>query len=112
MKVHFDDDAVAEVKFHRGSVYAHIDETNLYCLELETPVTSAMVVATTGNQNVQLWHTRLGHPGRSVFNALFRYAEWPLTAVDLRVDESFSCESCVKGKLTRKSFHSTQSVAS
>lgn len=106
VRIHFDDDDFAMVKLECGSTTARIDETNLYHLQLESPPDSAMMSTCPTEQSLSLWHARLGHPGQNVFNALFRHADWPLTNVDLRVDDKFHCESCVKGKLTRKSFHS------
>lgn len=106
VRVHFDDDDdCAIVKVQSASAAARIDDTNLYHLELESPPDVVMVVSSTSEQSASLWHVRLGHPGRNVFNALFRHVDWPLANVGLRVDETFHCESCVKGKLTQKSFH-------
>ncbi|GMF35420.1 unnamed protein product [Phytophthora fragariaefolia] len=46
VRVHFDDEEFAKVKLQQGSTYAKVDKTNLYCLELESPMDTAMVVNT------------------------------------------------------------------
>ncbi|KAE8905453.1 hypothetical protein PF007_g29092 [Phytophthora fragariae] len=71
-----------------------------------------MVSMADGKERLELWHDRLGHPGRNAFNALFRHAQWPMKKLDLRLPEDFQCESCVKGKLTRKSFRSSNNAPS
>jgi hypothetical protein len=86
-----------------GMTAAWVDETNLYRLKLETPRAVAMVSLPTQASSLELWHSRLGHPGKNAFNAMFSHDQWPLPHVNLRVPVGFSCETCVKGKLTRKS---------
>ncbi|KAE8979433.1 hypothetical protein PR003_g22687 [Phytophthora rubi] len=71
-----------------------------------------MVSMADGKERLELWHDRLGHPGRNAFNALFRHAQWPVKKLDLRLPDDFQCESCVKGKLTRKSFRSSNNAPS
>lgn len=44
--VHFDEDEFAKVKFEQASAYSHVDRNNLYCLDLESPVDSVLVVTT------------------------------------------------------------------
>ncbi|GMF41340.1 unnamed protein product [Phytophthora fragariaefolia] len=106
MRCHFDEDNYADVLMPSCRLKAYKDETNLYRLPLESASSAAMVVMSDERKNVELWHDRLGHPGRNAFNALFRHAQTPLIALDLRLPECFQCETCVKGKLVRKSFRS------
>ncbi|GMF27836.1 unnamed protein product [Phytophthora fragariaefolia] len=73
VKVHFDVSEYAGVVLQSGTAKAHVDETKLYCLELESPRESVMVALSalpTQVSNFDLWHMRLGHPGKNAFNAL------------------------------------------
>ncbi|KAE8895745.1 hypothetical protein PF005_g19149 [Phytophthora fragariae] len=110
VRCHFDEDDYADVLLQSCSTTAHRDETNLFRLCLESPSESVLVTSSGGVANVELWHDRLGHPGRNAFNALFRHTRWPIRGLDLRVPDGFRFDSCVKGKLTRKSFRNKKNT--
>ncbi|POM69710.1 Hypothetical protein PHPALM_13984 [Phytophthora palmivora] len=104
VKVHFDKSQYADVILQSGSAKAYVDDTNLYCLELVSPRDSAWVALPIQVSSLDLWHRGLGHPGRNAFNALSSHDQWPLTHKNLRMSGTFSCETCIKGKMTRHSF--------
>ncbi|GMF29107.1 unnamed protein product [Phytophthora fragariaefolia] len=109
VKVHIDESEYADVVLQSGTAKAHVDETKLYCLELESPRESAMVALSalpTQVSNLDLCHMRLGHLGKNALNALSSFDQWPLTHKNLRISENCNCETCVRGKLTRHSFKS------
>ncbi|GMF51015.1 unnamed protein product [Phytophthora fragariaefolia] len=100
VRVHFDEDGVADMILESGVTTIVVDETSLYRIDLQsTPNVSAMAIIDT-EQSVEQWHVRLGHPGKKAFNALFRHVQWSLRNVDLRIPSGFQCVSYVKGKLT------------
>ncbi|GMF15919.1 unnamed protein product [Phytophthora fragariaefolia] len=70
VRCHFDEDDYAYVLLQAGRTKAHKDETNLYRLKLESPSDAVLMVSYERDDKVELWHDRLGHPGRNAFNAL------------------------------------------
>ncbi|OWY91786.1 Pol Polyprotein, partial [Phytophthora megakarya] len=77
VRCHFDEEDYADVILHLDRTTAHKDETNLYRFDLRSPSDMVKLAAFNVELSVELWHDRLGHPGRNVFNALFRHARWP-----------------------------------
>ncbi|KAL0463108.1 UNVERIFIED_CONTAM: hypothetical protein Slati_0198400 [Sesamum latifolium] len=60
------------------------------------------------HENAQLWHTRLGHISRDRIKTL-------VDSKSLEVDDLDhlpTCESCLKGKMTKKPFVGQSAIAS
>ncbi|OWY92211.1 hypothetical protein PHMEG_00038872, partial [Phytophthora megakarya] len=73
IRCHFAEEDYADVILYSGRTTARA-ETNLYRFDLRSPSDMVVLAAFDVEQSVALWHDRLGHPGRNVFNALFRNA--------------------------------------
>ena len=83
------------------------ERNGLFCFGREVPqalVTSNGSLSAVSH-NYDLWHARLGHPGKSVFNLVVR--KNPSISADARDVSQYSrdaCDTCVRGKISRKGF--------
>jgi histone deacetylase 1/2 len=68
--------------------------------------TSDQALLSSSSTSADLWHQRLGHPGRDTFNRTVRQFEFQCTKT-----EDHSCRSCKLGKHTRLPFQSSDSVS-
>ena len=67
---------------------------------LETSHGDDLTCPIAQNENVDLWHRRLGHVGLSLMNKLI-YKDLVLGLPKLKFCESKICEACIKGKQIR-----------
>jgi hypothetical protein len=102
VRCHFDEDDCADVLLQSSKTTARKDATHLYRLCLVSPAEAVMVASSSSvlSSDLDLWHARLGHPGRNAFNALFHHTRQPMKRLELRVPDGYNCDTCVKGKMT------------
>ncbi|CAL1352482.1 unnamed protein product [Linum trigynum] len=67
------------------------------------------VFSSFGEQNFQLWHSRLGHPNSRRLETMFRQNLFGKTPKLGRISD-FTCTSCVEAKTTQISFPSSSTV--
>ena len=84
---------------------------NMCVANLETSHGYNLTCLSSQNENVDLWHRRLGHVSSSLLNKLIS-KDLVLGLPKLKFWESKICEACVKGKQIRSSFKSKKQVTS
>ena len=84
---------------------------NMYVANLETSHGDDLTCLNAQNENVDLWHRRLGHVTSSSLNKLIS-KDLVLGLPKLKFSENKICEACVKEKQIRSSFKSKKQVTS
>ncbi|CAL1410296.1 unnamed protein product [Linum trigynum] len=72
-------------------------------------VSSFPVFSSLGEQNFQLWHSRLGHPNSHRLKTMFRQHLFGKSPSPGHISD-FKCTSCVEAKTTRISFPSSTTI--
>lgn len=100
--VHFNNDIVTVLKDNKIVLEGRMNSEEFYIIKSKECVEKSMI--TKGNQNVKLWHSRLGHLGiHNMLKLLDITHGLKLSKTEL-MDQSLNCEICIKSNQVRTAF--------